>query len=128
MKAVIKTGGKQYLVEKGDKIRVEKMIGEAGDVVRFDTVLLTDDGKATTIGTPLVKGAVVTGSIVEQYKEEKKIIYKMKRRKRYRVKKGHRQPKTFVEIQDVALKGKKEKEQPVAKETKPKKEKQAGKE
>ena len=108
MKAVIKTGGKQYLVEKGDKIRVEKVSGEAGDVVRFDTVLLTDDGKTTSIGTPLVKGAVVTGSILEQYKEEKKIIYKMKRRKRYRVKKGHRQPKTHIEIQDVVLKEKKE--------------------
>ena len=107
MKAVIKTGGKQYLVEKGDKLNIEKIKGEAGDAVNFDNVLLLDENGDVKIGTPIVPGASVSATIVEQHKEKKKVIYKFKRRKRYSVKKGHRQPKTFIEIQNVALKSKK---------------------
>ena len=108
MKAVIRTGGKQYLVEKGSKINVEKLKGEAGDKLKFDNVLLIDDDGNVKVGTPIVSGASVSASIIEQYKDKKKIVYKFKRRKRYRVKKGHRQPKTFIEITEISVKPTKE--------------------
>ncbi len=104
MKAVIKTGGKQYLVEKGDKINIEKIKGESGDDVTFENILLLDDDGDITIGTPIVIGAIVDASIIEQYKDKKKIIYKFKRRKRYSVKKGHRQQRTLIEIRDISAK------------------------
>ena len=104
MKAVIKTGGKQYLVEKGDKINIEKIKGESGDDVTFENILLLDDDGDVTIGTPIVMGAIVGASIIEQYKDKKKIIYKFKRRKRYSVKKGHRQQRTLIEIKDISSK------------------------
>lgn len=104
MKAVIKTGGKQYFVAKGDKLNIEKIKGEAGDTVNFDNVLLLEDDGEATIGTPIVAGAAVSASIIEQYKDKKKIVYKFKRRKRYNVKKGHRQQRTLIEIKEISSK------------------------
>lgn len=104
MLAVIKTGGKQYIVSKGKKIKVEKLEAEEGKSVSFDSVLLVNDGKKTTIGTPLVEGAKVTGKVLKQDRSKKIIIFKYKPKKRYKVKKGHRQPFTEVEISDITVK------------------------
>lgn len=99
--AVIKTGGKQYLVEAGTVLEIEKVADENGKIV-FDEVLLIDDGKSTKIGTPLVDGAKVEAEIVEQFKDKKIRVFKMKRRKRYRRTQGHRQHKTKVKITKIA--------------------------
>jgi large subunit ribosomal protein L21 len=101
MYAIIETGGKQYRVEKGMQIRVEKLPGEPGDKHVFDRVLLVGDDKDTRIGTPVVKGAKVSAKILDQGKAPKIVVFKMKRRKKYRVKRGHRQPTTFVEITGI---------------------------
>ena len=93
MYAVIKTGGKQYRVAKGDKIFVEKLPGNVGDAVSFDEVLLVG-GEALKLGKPLVGGAKVEAKIVEHGRGEKIIIFKFRRRKNYRRKTGHRQPFT----------------------------------
>ena len=102
--AVIRTGGKQYLVSPGRKLKFEKIPGESGASVRFDDVLLVSDEKKTSIGTPNVSGASVAGKIVTQGKHEKQIIFKMKPKKRYRVKRGHRQLYTEVEITAIKTK------------------------
>jgi large subunit ribosomal protein L21 len=101
MLAVIKTGGKQYLVSPGDKIEVEKLDKE-GDMT-FDEVLLVEKNKKLEIGTPLVKTAKVTAKVLKQDKKEKVIIFKYKAKTRYKVKKGHRQPFTQVEIIGIEL-------------------------
>ena len=98
MLAVIKTGGKQYKVAPGQKIKIEKLENKVGDEVVFDSVLLVDNEKEVSIGNPLVKGAKVLGKVLNQDKHDKVIIYKYKPKKRYRLKKGHRQPFTEVEI------------------------------
>ncbi len=98
MFAVIKTGGKQYLVSPGDKIKIEKIDAEEGKEVLFGEVLLLEKGKSIKIGTPLVKGAKVTGKVLKQDKAKKVIILKYKPKKRSQTKKGHRQPFTEVEI------------------------------
>ena len=103
MKAVIKTGGKQYLVEIGQKLQIEKIEKEEGQKVIFDKVLLVEKEGKVKIGTPFVKGAKVIGKVLKQGKGEKIIILKHKRRKRYRVKKGHRQPFTEIEILKIEL-------------------------
>ncbi len=103
MKAVIKTGGKQYLVEIGQKLQIEKIEKEEGQEVIFDKVLLVEKEGKVKIGTPFVKGAKVIGKVLKQGKGEKIIILKHKRRKRYRVKKGHRQPFTEIEILKIEL-------------------------
>ncbi len=102
MLAVIKTGGKQYFVSVGKKIKIEKMDKEVGEEISFSEVLLLKekDGKLR-IGTPLIKGAKVRGKVVAQKKGEKVIVFKYRPRKRYKVKKGHRQPYTEVEIIDI---------------------------
>ncbi|MBU2563998.1 50S ribosomal protein L21 [Patescibacteria group bacterium] len=99
MLAIIKTGGKQYLVKKGDKIKVEKIEKKKGEEIEFTDILLLKD-KEIEIGKPLVK-AIVIGKILEQEKADKIIIYKYKAKKRYSQKKGHRQPYTEVEIIDI---------------------------
>ncbi len=104
MQAVIKTGGKQYLVEKGSKIRVEKLEGDEGSTVNFKDVLLIDDGSNVQVGTPLVSGSLVSGKILEQYRDDKVIVYKYRRRKRYSKKQGHRQSKTYIEIMGINAK------------------------
>lgn len=95
--AVIKTGGKQYLVSPGQKIKIEKIDQEGSEIV-FDEVLLLEKDGQIEVGSPLVKGAKVIGKILKQDRAKKVIIFKYKAKKRYKVKKGHRQPFTEVEI------------------------------
>jgi len=98
MFAVIRTGGKQYLVSPGDKIKIEKLDKEEGKEVTFTDVLLTEKKNKLEIGTPKVKGAKVVGKILKQDKAKKIIILKYKPKTRYKKKTGHRQPFTEVEI------------------------------
>lgn len=100
MYAVIETGGKQYKVQEGDVITVEKLKAEAGDTITFDKVLLMSDGKEVKVGTPYLAEAV-TGSVVENGKGKKVIIFKYKAKKDYRKKQGHRQPYTMVKIKSL---------------------------
>jgi large subunit ribosomal protein L21 len=103
MYAVIKTGGKQYKVEKGDKLRVEKLAGSVGDAVTFDQVLLVTggEGEALKLGKPILAGAKVEAKIVDQGLGKKLIVFKFRRRKNYRRKNGHRQPFTALEITNI---------------------------
>lgn len=101
MYAVIRTGGKQYRVAQGDKLRVEKLPGNVGDKVTFDEVLLVG-GDALKIGQPVVKGAKVEATITAQDRAKKIIVFKFRRRKNYRRKNGHRQPFTALEITGIA--------------------------
>ena len=98
MLAIIRTGGKQYLVSPDQKIKIEKVAKKEGSEITFNQVLLLEKGKKIEIGTPLIKGVKVIGKIVRQGKAKKVIIFKYKAKKRYKVKKGHRQPFTEVEI------------------------------
>ena len=98
MYAVIQTGGKQYRVQQGDVIFVEKLDCQAGDSVSFDKVLLVGSEEGTKIGTPVVEGAKVEGKAVKQVKGQKNVVYKNKAKKNERKKQGHRQPYTQVEI------------------------------
>jgi large subunit ribosomal protein L21 len=100
MYAVFKTGGKQYRVQKGDTLRVEKLAGNPGDTVSFDEVLLVG-GDALKIGQPTVKGAKVEAKILGQDRDKKIIVFKFRRRKNYRRKSGHRQPFTALEITNI---------------------------
>ena len=105
MIAVIKTGGKQYLVAPGDKIKVEKLEAEEGAEVTFEEVLLCDkngDGKDVVMGSPLVEGATVTAKVIKNGKGKKLIIFKYKPKKRYKRKIGHRQ--TFTEVEILGIK------------------------
>ena len=103
MYAVIATGGKQYRVSEGDEIFIEKLVGEAGDAVTFDQVLAVSDDNGLKAGTPTVEGAAVEAEIVKQGKQKKIIIFKMKSKKGYRRKKGHRQPYTRVKINKITV-------------------------
>jgi large subunit ribosomal protein L21 len=103
MLAVIKTGGKQYLVEPGDKIKIEKLDEEENKGVVFEEVLLVEKNKKIEIGTPLVKNAKVSAKILGQGKGKKIIIFKYKPKTRYKVKKGHRQLFTEVEITKIEI-------------------------
>ncbi|MDD5750756.1 MAG: 50S ribosomal protein L21 [Candidatus Pacebacteria bacterium] len=96
--AVIKTGGKQYLVEQGKKIKIEKLEAQEGKEVSFDEVLLSMKKDKLEIGSPLVAGAKVAGKVLKQGRAEKVVVFKYKPKKRYKVKKGHRQHFTEVEI------------------------------
>jgi large subunit ribosomal protein L21 len=116
MYAVIKTGGKQYKVAKNDVILVEKLPGEAGAAVELDEVLLVGDDKSQTVGSPLVDGAHVAATVLEQTRGEKIIVFKKKRRQNYRRKAGHRQDLTALKITDIVTGGKKK----VAKAAEPK--------
>lgn len=99
MFAVIKTGGKQYLVEPGKKIKIEKINNKTE--VTFSEVLLLEKNKKIEIGTPLVKGAKVMAKVIQQGKGKKVIAFKFKAKKRYKRKQGHRQPFTEVEITKI---------------------------
>ncbi|MER3445894.1 MAG: 50S ribosomal protein L21 [Candidatus Dadabacteria bacterium] len=102
MQAVIKTGGKQHRVKPGDVIRVEKLKGNSGDTVEFGEVLMVSDSeKGSKVGSPLVENARVKGKILGHEKGEKIIVFKFKRKKGYRRKRGHRQVYTTVEITDI---------------------------
>lgn len=100
MYAVIETGGKQYRVQEGDVITVEKLNVEAGQAVTFDKVLVLGEGKDVKVGTPYLDAAV-TGTVVENGKGQKVIIFKYKAKKDYRKKQGHRQPYTMVKIESL---------------------------
>jgi large subunit ribosomal protein L21 len=101
MLAVIKTGGKQYLVEPGKKIKVEKLNAKEGEEVVFPEVLLLEKSRKVEIGNPLVKDAKVVGKVLKQGKGEKLIIFKYKPKKRFQRKMGHRQLFTEVEIKEI---------------------------
>ena len=101
MLAVIKTGGKQYKVSPNDKIKIEKIDQEEGSEVVFDEVLLLDIEKELLIGTPKVEGAKVTAKIIKQARHPKVMTYKFKPKKRYKLKQGHKQYYTEVEILEI---------------------------
>jgi len=105
MFAVIKTGGKQYRVKVGDVLSVEKLEAEKGQVVHFDQVLLLEDGSQVQVGTPHLEKARVAAEVLDDYKGEKVIVFKKKRRKGYRRKKGHRQLLTKVRISGIYPEG-----------------------
>ena len=110
MFAVIKSGGKQYRVAKNDIITVEKLLGEPGDTIALDTVLmLGEDGKAPTVGAPLVDKAAVFAEVVEQSRADKIIVFKKQRRQNHRRKNGHRQLQTVLRILEVSPTGSKPK-------------------
>jgi len=101
MYAIVDSGGKQYKVKEGDILKVEKLAGEVGDTVSFDKILMFSDDEDVNIGTPLLEDVTVNGHIVEQGKAKKIIVFKYKRRKRYRRKQGHRQQFTAVKIDSI---------------------------
>ena len=96
--AIIETGGKQYKVSAGDKIKIEKLAQEAGDSVSFDKVLLVADEGKVDIGAPYVSDAAVAAKVVRGGRDKKKIVFRYHAKTRYRKKKGHRQPFTEVEV------------------------------
>ncbi len=106
MFAVFRTGGKQYKVAKNDIIRVETVSGSSGDFVEFNEVLMIGDGSQTTVGKPLVAGASVAATLIDQVKADKVIIFKKKRRHNYRRKRGHRQPLSLLRVVDILTDGK----------------------
>ena len=107
MYAIIEAGGKQYRVSEGDLIDVERRSGEVGQAVDFQDVLLIGDQETIHVGKPVLAGARVVGTIAEQGKEAKIIVFKFKRRKKYRKKQGHRQLFTRVRIDQIELDGQK---------------------
>ena len=100
MYAIIETGGKQYVVEAGDKIKVEKLDVKEGDKVTFDKVLFVS-GDEPKVGAPFVVGAKVEAKVLAQGKAKKVVVYKYKSKKNERKKNGHRQPYTLVEISGI---------------------------
>ncbi|MDR1691751.1 MAG: 50S ribosomal protein L21 [Oscillospiraceae bacterium] len=103
MTAILETGGKQYRVSEGDIIYVEKLPAEEGAALAFDTVLAVYDGEKVKTGAPYVEGVIVKASVVKNGKEKKIVVYKMKPKKGYRRKQGHRQPYTKLQIEAIAL-------------------------
>ena len=101
--AIIRTGGKQFRVESGKKYRFPTIVGEAGGSIEFNDVLLGSDGTNVKTGVPTLSGAKVTGEIVKHGLGDKIIVFKMKRRKNYAKKQGHRQGFTEVQINDITL-------------------------
>lgn len=102
MYAVIRTGGKQYKVAQDDVIRVERIDGEKGDSVSLGDVLLVGDEAGTVVGAPMVAGASVSATLVDQVKADKVLIFKKKRRHNYRRKRGHRQQLTVLKITGIS--------------------------
>lgn len=104
MYAIIKTSGKQYKVEVGSVIEVNRIKADADSTIELeDSVLLVSDGDKLTVGSPVVKGAKVVLKVIEHFRGKKLIAFKMKRRKRYRLTKGHRQELTKVEVKEIIL-------------------------
>lgn len=102
MYAVIKTGGKQHKVSQGDEISIEKINGSKGETVVFDEVLMISSGDDVKIGTPFLEGARVEGEIIDQTKAGKINVFKMKRRKGFKKKTGHRQKLTRMKIKEIS--------------------------
>lgn len=119
MFAVIKTGGKQYRVAANDLLKVEKVAGEAGEIVEFAQVLMVGEGASATIGAPVVEGALVTAEVVEQGRARKVIAFKKRRRQNSKRTRGHRQELTTIRISEILTGGakpsKKAAEKPAAK-------------
>jgi large subunit ribosomal protein L21 len=105
MFAVIRTGGKQYKVAKDDVIAVEKLAGEPGAMIELAEVLMIGDGAAVSTGSPLLSGASVSATLVEQRRAAKIIVFKKKRRHNYRRKNGHRQYETVLRIEQIHAEG-----------------------
>ena len=103
MYAVIKTGGKQYKVSEGEVLSFEKIAGGKGDIVSFDEVLLVSGDNDVRVGTPFVEGAKVVGEIISQTRGPKIVVFKMKRRKGYSKKTGHRQDLTSLKIKEIVV-------------------------
>ena len=101
MYAVIQTGGKQYRVAPGEEVKVEKLPGNTGDSVVFEKVMLTSDGENVDLGKPFIETAKVVGRISRHGRDKKIVVFKYKRRKGYRKKKGHRQDFTIVKVDDI---------------------------
>ena len=101
MYAIIKTGGKQYLVHEGDVIRVEKLDVEEGSEVTFDEVLAINDDESLRVGTPILEGSKVEARVIKHGKGKKITVFKYKPKKNYRKKQGHRQPYTQVQISKI---------------------------
>jgi large subunit ribosomal protein L21 len=124
MYAVVNSGGKQYKVQQGEVLRIEKIPGDVGSSVTFDRVLMFSDGENVSIGQPVLDNVAVEGHIVEQGKAKKIIVFKYKRRKRYRRKQGHRQEFTAIQIDSIKEAGAEAKEAlPAEKELEPEVEK-----
>jgi large subunit ribosomal protein L21 len=104
MYAVIKTGGKQYRVEPGAKLRVETLVAEAGSQIALDQVLMIGDGESVSVGTPLLAGALVKATVVSHGRGDKIRIFKMRRRKHYQKRMGHRQNFTELLIDSISAK------------------------
>jgi len=102
MYAIVRTGGKQYQVASGDQIRVEKLEGNVGDSLDLSDVLMVVDGEEVKIGQPALESAKVSVKIAEQGKAKKIIVFKKKRRKGYRLRKGHRQSYTALKIEEIS--------------------------
>jgi large subunit ribosomal protein L21 len=103
MYAVVKTGGKEYRVSKGDLVRVEKLDGKVGDRVELKDVLMVSQEGQVQVGAPYLANAVIMGEIIQEIKGKKILTYKMKKRKNYRRFKGHRQTYTYLKVNDIAL-------------------------
>jgi len=101
--AIFETGGKQYRVKEGDVVFIERLTSEAEEKVKFDNVLAVLDEGSTKIGAPYVKGATVEASVVKNGKSKKIIVFKMRKRKGYRRKQGHRQPYTKISIDKITV-------------------------
>jgi len=103
MYAVVSTGGKQYKVQEGETLSVEKLPGEVGSQVSFDRVLMFSDDENISVGKPVIENAVVSAHVIEQGKARKILVFKYKRRKRYRRTQGHRQAFTKVKIDSIEV-------------------------
>ncbi len=101
MYAVIKTGGKQYKVEEGTVLQVEKLEQNEGEKIEFNDVLMYSDGENVTLGSPLVENVTVKAEIIKQAKDKKVLVFKYKRRKGYRRMRGHRQNYTQIKIDSI---------------------------
>ncbi len=101
MYAVIQNGGKQYRVSTGEEVKLEKIEGAPGDTITFDRVLITSDGEETRVGKPYLENTRVVGQITAQGKNRKVVVFKYKRRKGYRRKRGHRQDFTLVRVENI---------------------------
>jgi large subunit ribosomal protein L21 len=103
MYAIIASGGKQYRVSEGERVRVEKLDGAVGTEVVFEKVLMVGEGERSKVGNPTVQGASVEAEITDQNRAKKVVVFKFKKRKKYRKKQGHRQP--YTELKVTGIKG-----------------------
>jgi large subunit ribosomal protein L21 len=103
MYAVVKTGGKEYRISKGDIIRIEKLEGKVGDQITLKDILMVSQEGQIQFGSPYLSNAVITGEIIQEIKGKKVLTYKMKKRKNYRRFKGHRQTYTYLKVNDISL-------------------------